>query len=597
MAEYRNEIRDGMKVEWDVPIRMQDRTVLRADVFRPVNDGRYPVIMTHGPYAKGLAFQQGYSAMWKSLTAAHPEVLAGSSGKYQNWETVDPEKWVPDGYACVRVDSRGAGRSPGRLDIFSPRETQDYYECIEWAGTQPWSSGKVGLLGISYYAVNQWQVAAFQPPHLAAICPWEGASDYYREFSRHGGILDIFSSVWYPVQVSSVQHGVGERGVRNPNTGELVAGPDTLPDGELATHRSDAVAEVRARRYDDQYYRERSAELEKITVPVLSAANWAHHLHTRGNFEGYARAASGHKWLEVHGLEHFAEFYTDYGVALQKRFLGHFLKGQDTGWEQQPPVQLNVRHVDGSFELRSEQEWPLARTTWTTLHLHPHGRALAQESPPAIESVDFAALGDGVTFTAEPFPDETEITGPAAARLVISSTTTDADLFLTLRVLDPSGKDVTFLSGLDPAGVVGMGWLRASHRATEPDRSLPYRPWHPHDRAKTLTPGDPVPMDIEIWPTSVVIPAGYRLAVTIQGRDFEIPGDGPWPTIYGVPMRGHGMFLHTDPSDRPADIYAGTTTLISGPDQQSYLLLPFVPRTADHAAAVRRGPFPERRPS
>jgi len=597
MAEYRNEIRDGMKVEWDVPIRMQDRTVLRADVFRPVNDGRYPVIMTHGPYAKGLAFQQGYSAMWKSLTAAHPEVLAGSSGKYQNWETVDPEKWVPDGYACVRVDSRGAGRSPGRLDIFSPRETQDYYECIEWAGTQPWSSGKVGLLGISYYAVNQWQVAALQPPHLAAICPWEGASDYYREFSRHGGILDIFSSVWYPVQVSSVQHGVGERGVRNPNTGELVAGPDTLPDGELATHRSDAVAEVRARRYDDQYYRERSAELEKITVPVLSAANWAHHLHTRGNFEGYARAASGHKWLEVHGLEHFAEFYTDYGVALQKRFLGHFLKGQDTGWEQQPPVQLNVRHVDGSFELRSEQEWPLARTTWTTLHLHPHGRALAQESPPAIESVDFAALGDGVTFTAEPFPDETEITGPAAARLVISSTTTDADLFLTLRVLDPSGKDVTFLSGLDPAGVVGMGWLRASHRATDPDRSLPYRPWHPHDRAKTLTPGDPVPMDIEIWPTSVVIPAGYRLAVTIQGRDFEIPGDGPWPTIYGVPMRGHGMFLHTDPSDRPADIYAGTTTLISGPDQQSYLLLPFVPRTADHAAAVRRGPFPERRPS
>jgi predicted acyl esterase len=597
MAVYRCEIRDGMKVEWDVPIRMLDGTVLRADVFRPVDDGRYPVIMTHGPYAKGLAFQQGYSGMWKSLTAAHPEVLAGSSGQYQNWETVDPEKWVPDGYACVRVDSRGAGRSPGRLDIFSPRETQDYYECIEWAGTQPWSSGKVGLLGISYYAVNQWQVAALQPPHLAAICPWEGASDYYREFSRHGGILNIFSSLWYPVQVSSVQHGVGERGVRNPNTGELVAGPDTLPDGELATHRSDALAELRARRYDDQYYRVRSAELEKITVPVLSAANWAHHLHTRGNFEGYARAASDHKWLEVHGLEHFAEFYTDYGVALQKRFLGHFLKGEDTGWDQQPPVQLNVRHINGSFELRSEQEWPLARTTWTRLHLHPHGRTLAQESPLATESVDFAALGHGVTFTAEPFPDEAEITGPAAARLFISSTTTDADLLLTLRVLDPNGKDVTFVSGLDPAGVVGMGWLRASHRATEPDRSLPYRPWHPHDRAETLTPGESVPMDVEIWPTSVVIPAGYRLAVTIQGRDFEVPGDGPWPTIYGVQMKGHGVFLHTDPNDRPADIYAGTTTLISGPDQQSYLLLPFVPRTADHSTAVRRGPFPEWRSS
>jgi putative CocE/NonD family hydrolase len=123
-------------------------------------------------------------------------IAAGSSNRYQNWETADPEKWVPDGYVCVRVDSRGAGRSPGYLDIFSAQETRDYYECIEWAGTQPWSNGKVGLLGISYYAISQWLVAALQPPHLAAICPWEGASDYYREFTHHGGILDTFVSVW-----------------------------------------------------------------------------------------------------------------------------------------------------------------------------------------------------------------------------------------------------------------------------------------------------------------------------------------------------------------------------------------------------------------
>ena len=574
------EIRDGMRIEWDVPIRMDDGVTLRADVFRPVADSRYPVIMTHGPYAKGLAFQEGFAGMWASLSTKHPEILAGSSNKYQNWETADPEKWVADGYVCVRVDSRGAGRSPGYLDIFSPRETRDYYNCIEWAGIQPWSNGKVGLLGISYYAVNQWQVAALQPPHLAAICPWEGASDYYRELTHHGGILNIFTSVWYPAQVSSVQHGVGRRGARNLNTGELVAGPDTLSDEELAVRRRDAVADVRLRAYDDEYYRARSAELEKITVPVLSAANWAHQLHTRGNFEGYARVASRHKWLEVHGLEHFTEFYTDYGVALQKRFFGHFLKGEDTGWNRQPPVQLNVRHVDGSFERRAEREWPLARTAWTRLYLHTAERTLSTARPIDGADVDFAALGDGVTFITEPFPESTEITGPAAAHLFVSSTTTDADLFLTLRVLDSEGRDVTFVSGLDPAGVVGMGWLRASHRALDPDRSLPYRPWHSHDHHEPLTPGETVPLDIEIWPTSVVIPARYRLGLTVQGRDFAFSGTAAWPRVYGVEMKGHGIFLHTDPDDRPIAVYGGTTTLVSSPDQHSYVLLPVIPHTS-----------------
>ena len=140
-GEYRSEVRDGMRIDWDVPVPMPDGTVLRADVYRPAAEGRYPVIMTHGPYAKGLAFQTGFAGMWKPLSAKYPDAVAGSSNRYQNWETADPEKWVPDGYACVRVDSRGAGRSPGRLDIFSAQETRDYYECIEWAGTQEWSNG------------------------------------------------------------------------------------------------------------------------------------------------------------------------------------------------------------------------------------------------------------------------------------------------------------------------------------------------------------------------------------------------------------------------------------------------------------------------
>ena len=567
-----------MQIDWDVPIPMDDGNVLRGDVFRPEDDGRFPVIMTHGPYAKWLAFQDGFPRQWANLESEHPDAVAGSSNVHQNWETVDPEKWVPDGYVVIRVDSRGAGRSPGYLDIFSKRETNDYYQCIEWAAAQPWSTGKVGLLGVSYYAINQWQVAALQPPHLAAICPWEGGSDFYRDFTRHGGILNVFVRQWYPPQVESVQHGVGERGPRHRATGGLAAGPQTLTEQELRANRADTPAVVLTHQLVDDYYRDRSPELEKVTVPVLSAANWAHHLHTRGNFEGYTRAGSRQKWLEAHGRQHWVEFYTDYGVRLQKRFFGQFLKGEDTGWDAQPPVQLQVRRVDGSFEQRAENEWPLARTQWTRFHLDLEGRELARQPDMMERRVTFDALGDGLEFWTPPLEQDLELTGPAAAKLTIASSTADADIFLTLRVTDPGGRDVTFISGQDPHGCVGFGWLRASQRKTDPERTVPHRPWHTHDEELPLTPGEPVGLDVEIWPTSVIIPAGYRLGVAVQGRDFELPGDGPWPSAFGVTMRGNGIFVHDEPADRPREIFGGATTLISGGPSPSYLLLPVVPR-------------------
>jgi uncharacterized protein len=566
-----------LHIDWDVPITMDDGVILRADVFRPDAAGSYPVLMTHGPYAKWLAFQDGFARQWANLASEHPDALAGSSNSYQNWETVDPEKWVPDGYVVIRVDSRGAGRSPGYLDIFSPRETRDYYQCIEWAAAQPWCTGKVGLLGVSYYAINQWQVAALQPPHLAAICPWEGGSDFYRDFTRHGGILNVFVRQWYPPQVAGVQHGVGERGPRHRATGGLAAGPETLAGPELRERRADTPDALLEHPLDDGYYRDRSPQLEQITVPVLSAANWAHHLHTRGNFEGYGRVASSQKWLEVHGLQHWVEFYTDYGVALQKRFFGHFLKGADTGWDRQPPVLLQVRRVDGSFTERAETQWPLPRTQWTRFQLDIARGQLSPEPDSVRRSAAFDALGEGLMFWTPPLDQDLEITGPAAARLTVASSTADADLFLTMRVTDPAGRDVTFASGQDPRGCVGFGWLRASQRKTDPGRSFPWRPWHTHDEHQPLTPDEPAELDVEIWPLSVVIPAGYRLGVCVQGRDFELPGAGPWPSAFGVTMRGHGIFVHDERADRPAATFGGTTTLWSGGASPSYLLLPVIP--------------------
>ena len=170
-----------MRIDWDVPVRMDDGVVLRADIYRPVTEGRYPVILSCGPYGKLLHFEDGYKTAWDRMVEKHPDVPAGSSNRYQSWEVADPEKWVPEGYACVRVDSRGCGRSPGYVDHWSSRETQDFAACVEWSAEQPWSNGKVGLNGISYYAINQWQVAALQPKGLAAMCIWEGSADFYRD--------------------------------------------------------------------------------------------------------------------------------------------------------------------------------------------------------------------------------------------------------------------------------------------------------------------------------------------------------------------------------------------------------------------------------
>ena len=321
----------GMLVEWDVPIVMDDGVVLQANVFRPDDDATHPVVLSYGPYGKDLAFQEGYPDAWTAMVERHPDVVAGSSNRFQSWEVCDPEKWVPDGYACVRVDARGWGRSPGYVDPWGNREMVDLCDCIEWAGTRPWSSGKVGLLGISYYAVNQWQVAAMSPPHLAAMIPWEGFSDFYRELSYHGGIANDMKSVWYRRTVTTVQHGRGERGFVSSNTGELVAGPETHTYVDLEASRSDFPAEIDAHPLDDGFHRDRSAAFDRITVPFLSAGNWGgSSLHLRGNVEGFVRSASPQKWLEIHGREHWTEFYTDYGVGLQKRFFDHFLRKAST---------------------------------------------------------------------------------------------------------------------------------------------------------------------------------------------------------------------------------------------------------------------------
>jgi predicted acyl esterase len=298
----------------------------------------------------------------------------------------------------------------------------------------------------------------------------------------------------------------------------------------------------------------------------------------------------------VHGLEHWTHFYTDYGRKLQLGFFDHFLHGKDNGWRKAPRVLLQVRHLD-RFVARRESEWPLGRTRWTKLHLDPRNGLLCRETPATRASLRFDAMGDGITFLSAPLEAETEITGPAALKLLVSSTTCDADLFVVLRAFTPNLDEVVFQGAIDPHTPIGQGWLRASHRKLDRRLSTPWRPYHTHDKHQPLKPGEVVELDIEIWPTCVVLPAGYRLGLTIRGKDYEYPGpSGGRLSNFKNELKGCGPFLHDDDRDRPADIFGGTTTLHFERGRQPYVLLPVIPpnkgsankRKAARAASQRR---------
>jgi uncharacterized protein len=562
-----------MRLDKDVAVPMRVGDTLRANVFRPEEPGRYPVLVTLGPYGKDVHISQFMPSAWEHIEQHHPEILAASSCKHLVFETPDPELWVPHGYVVMKVDSRGAGKSPGFLDVNSPNESRDLYDAIEWAAAQAWSNGKVGLLGISYYAAGQWMVAALRPPHLAAILPWQGTYDFYRDRTRQDGIFAAgFTHSWWPRSVLRNQHGNPESPFIDIVTGDRSTGPAALSKQELAAQRTDYIADVLAHPLRDDWYKARSADLSKIDVPALVVANWGGlGLHLRGTISGYAGIASTKKWLKIQSGSYFITFLQPENIALQRRFFDRYLKEIDNGWESEPKVTVELRsHDDGITGLVEGKEWPLPETKFVAWHLDAGSKSLAADKP-AAGSISHKALSDGTTFVSPPLAEDTWIAGPVRLTLFASSDTEDMDIFATLRAFSPDGKEVTFLSAIDPKCPISQGWLRASHRKLDAAATTAFRPVHTHDERQPLVPGEAYALDIEIWPTSVTLPTGYRLALTIQGKDFERP-DEPGP------FKGSGFFTHENDVDRPAAIFGGTQTLHTGGAQDSVLLVPVIAR-------------------
>jgi predicted acyl esterase len=243
---------DGLLIERDVPVTMRDGVQLRVDLFRPVNaaDAALPTLMAWAPYGK-----HG-NVKWDSPLFGAYDLGFDTSERssYTPFEYPDPEWWCAKGYAVVFADMRGTWGSEGDATYWSQQEALDGYDTIEWIAAQPWSTGRVGLIGCSNLAWAQWYIAASRPPHLAAINPWEGVSDFYREFAYHGGIPETnFVSVWHTL-ASFSSNGV-----------------------------EDVPAAVAAHPLMDDYWESKGPRLEDIEVPVFVAASWSDHgLHTRG---------------------------------------------------------------------------------------------------------------------------------------------------------------------------------------------------------------------------------------------------------------------------------------------------------------------------
>lgn len=485
-----------MIIERDVSVRTEAGRVVIADVYRPAEADPAAVIIAWSPYGKHNPAPIG---------EIYPQsgVLSEHLGPLTTFEAPDPDYWVPHGYAIIVADIPGTWYATGPATYCSPEEAEDFRDLIEWAGTQAWSNGKVGLSGVSYLTVSQWRVAELNPPHLAAINPWEGWSDTYRDVVRHGGIPE--TSFW-PY--------IWERW--GASTGDI----------------EDLESETAEHPFFDEFWESKASRLERIEVPAWVVGSWSDQgLHSRGTLEGFRRLSSPQKWLDIHGRKKWAEYYRPENVERQRQFFDRYLKDVDNGWENRPPVLFEVRDSFYTGEVREADEWPLPGTDYRELFLNADG-ALTAAAPAAEGVVEYDGLSSGlgdhrVTFE-HVFETRTTLAGHSWAELTVSAPDAeDMDLFLGLFKRGRDGHVVGFAYYAQfENGPVALGWLRVSRRELDPEGATPYLPVLAHRRALPMERDGATSVSIEILPSATVFDAGEALVLVIQGRDILDYPDG-----------------------------------------------------------------------
>lgn len=491
----------------DAAITLRDGTVIYADIYRPATGERVPAILSWGIAGKrGKNLAGGFSLEGEPLNTLTPENSLMSGLHVHNGP--DPAVWVQYGYAVINPDPRGTYNSEGDVMYFGTQYAEDGYDVIEWCAEQPWCSGKVALAGTHWYALSQWFIAELRPPHLAAIAPAEAHGDLYLdEFVRDG-----------------------------------IPRPDyTARLRTYTTHGArieDICAMTEKHPFFDEYWQDKCADFSKINVPAWITASWTQTNHSRGVFEAFEKLGTDQKWLRIHDIGEFTDPRTESTIQDQKRFFDHFLRGEDNGWENTPRVRLATLDPGGeNLTNRPEASFPLENQRVEALWLGDGG-SLLRERQSVSGSCSYRADDEvSVTGFACTFDKETELTGYIRLRLWIEAESSDADVFVRLYKLDRDGNRLWTIHDNRYSGPNGR--LRASHRELDEAKSDELRPVHTHRGEQPLTPGTPVPIDIGIWPTSLLFHPGEQLLVEICGWEIKVAHFGD----EHIPTRNKG--LHT----------------------------------------------------
>ena len=530
-------LRESLVFEKDTAVTLRDGVTIYTDIFRPVGDGPFPVIISWSPYGKNSGPSRFYTIL-RTFAAVDQRKLSG----LMKWEAVDPARWCPQGYAVCHPDARGAKNSEGDIQFFGEQEGRDIHDVIEWLAAQPWCNGKVGMAGNSWLAVSQWFAAAERPPHLAAIAPWEGMSDIYRNTLAPGGIDDSGF-------LNAVMKG-------------------------LTGHQKAESPELGLRRHPlfDDYWQTKAAKVEQATVPAYVVASYSNTVHASGTFSAWRRLGSEQKWLRIHNTLEWTDFYDEAYQQDLLRFFDHFLKGAENGWERTPQVRYALLDLEGGDIVnRPASQFPPPGVTNTPFYLDSRARRLTTAAPSGEVTCGYnAESGKGQVEFNVAFDRETEIVGHPKVKLWVEADGhDDMDLFVFLQKLDRKGRHLAVQTNGANVPIVRLltlftatvfkyqaapGRLRVSLRKLDPKLSTPDVPVHSLTEPEKLRPGQIFPVEIPLYPVGLLLHSGEQLRLIVTGH-----------TIMGAPMPG---------SAKPKTDNHGRHIIHTGGKYDSHLVLP-----------------------